>query len=222
MRFESLLKKYGFYDYRSSIPFVRFLFREKERSNFDYLLKKRSTLPEFILFATSILSLRIWPHGLQNVGDGITFGLWIVILLFLFSLSIINMKTMLLPDVMIKPLGVVVIIYQLSNAMLTNNSNILLSAVAGGLILGGIPYILFQVSSGKWIGGGDVKLGLVLGLLLGWSLSLLCIVLMLIFVILSFLVQYIVDRVSKYSVKYKMGTGIFWTVSTIACVLIGK
>ncbi len=34
-------------------------------------------------------------------------------------------------------------------------------AVAVG---GGIFYVLFQASSGKWIGGGDVKLGWVLGL----------------------------------------------------------
>jgi prepilin signal peptidase PulO-like enzyme (type II secretory pathway) len=35
------------------------------------------------------------------------------------------------------------------------------------VIGGGIFYILFQVSQGKWIGGGDVKLGALLGLYLG-------------------------------------------------------
>ena len=35
------------------------------------------------------------------------------------------------------------------------------------LIGGGIFYVLFQISKGKWIGGGDVRLGLILGLSIG-------------------------------------------------------
>lgn len=37
---------------------------------------------------------------------------------------------------------------------------------ASVLIAGGLFYILFQISGGKWIGGGDVKLGYGLGLVL--------------------------------------------------------
>ncbi len=39
---------------------------------------------------------------------------------------------------------------------------IIISFVIGS----GLFYILFQVSSGRWIGGGDVKLGMLLGLIL--------------------------------------------------------
>ena len=41
----------------------------------------------------------------------------------------------------------------------------LLSAVWGVIVGGGIFYVLFQVSRGRWIGGGDVKLGALLGLI---------------------------------------------------------
>jgi prepilin signal peptidase PulO-like enzyme (type II secretory pathway) len=41
--------------------------------------------------------------------------------------------------------------------------NTLLAVVVGG----GIFYLLFQISGGKWIGGGDVKLGWLLGLAVG-------------------------------------------------------
>ena len=41
------------------------------------------------------------------------------------------------------------------------------AAFFGLLIGGGIFYILFQLSKGKWIGGGDVKLGALLGLIVG-------------------------------------------------------
>ncbi len=40
----------------------------------------------------------------------------------------------------------------------------LLETVLAVAVGGGIFYVLFQVSSGKWIGGGDVKLGWLLGL----------------------------------------------------------
>jgi prepilin signal peptidase PulO-like enzyme (type II secretory pathway) len=32
---------------------------------------------------------------------------------------------------------------------------------------GGLFYVLFQMSGGRWIGGGDVKLGFLLGLVVG-------------------------------------------------------
>ena len=40
----------------------------------------------------------------------------------------------------------------------------------GVLIASGIFYVIFQLSGGQWIGGGDVKLGFVLGVLLGGPL----------------------------------------------------
>jgi prepilin signal peptidase PulO-like enzyme (type II secretory pathway) len=43
----------------------------------------------------------------------------------------------------------------------------LLSTVTAVIVGGGIFYILYQVSEGKWIGGGDVKLGWLLGLVVG-------------------------------------------------------
>jgi len=45
-----------------------------------------------------------------------------------------------------------------------------LNLLVGLLIGGGIFYLLFQVSGGKLIGGGDVKLGAILGLYLGSGL----------------------------------------------------
>lgn len=39
----------------------------------------------------------------------------------------------------------------------------------GGLIVSGFFYALFFISKGKWIGGGDVKIGFWLGFLVGWK-----------------------------------------------------
>ncbi len=43
--------------------------------------------------------------------------------------------------------------------------------ILGGLIVGGFFYLLWRFSRGKWIGGGDVKLGFLAGFLVGWKLA---------------------------------------------------
>jgi leader peptidase (prepilin peptidase)/N-methyltransferase len=52
-----------------------------------------------------------------------------------------------------------------------------ISGLIGGAGLFSFFLILYLVSGGQWIGGGDVKLGFVLGLLLGWQLSLVALLL---------------------------------------------
>ena len=43
--------------------------------------------------------------------------------------------------------------------------------ILGGLIGGGIPAILVGVSREKWMGAGDIKIGLILGLILGYPVA---------------------------------------------------
>ncbi|PIQ67705.1 hypothetical protein CO173_03460 [Candidatus Uhrbacteria bacterium CG_4_9_14_3_um_filter_41_35] len=46
-----------------------------------------------------------------------------------------------------------------------------LSLLLGGLLIGGFFAIQFLVSEGKWIGGGDIRMGLLMGFLLGPALG---------------------------------------------------
>jgi prepilin signal peptidase PulO-like enzyme (type II secretory pathway) len=48
---------------------------------------------------------------------------------------------------------------------------LLASSAVGGVVISGIFYVLFQISKGQWIGGGDVKLAFMLGLLAGSPLG---------------------------------------------------
>ncbi|PIY78426.1 MAG: prepilin peptidase, partial [Parcubacteria group bacterium CG_4_10_14_0_8_um_filter_35_7] len=38
----------------------------------------------------------------------------------------------------------------------------------GGIIVSGFFLLQFLVSRGKWIGGGDIRLGFLMGVMLGW------------------------------------------------------
>ncbi len=48
----------------------------------------------------------------------------------------------------------------------------LLSMLIGALIAGGFFFLQYVISSGKWIGGGDVRLGVMMGIWLGWPVTL--------------------------------------------------
>ncbi len=49
----------------------------------------------------------------------------------------------------------------------------IVSMLIGAVMVGGFFLVQFMVSKGRWIGGGDIRLGVVMGLLLGWQVVLL-------------------------------------------------
>jgi leader peptidase (prepilin peptidase)/N-methyltransferase len=183
--------------------------------------KKMSFAPELVTLITVLVSAIFWNHSLHTIVGAILFMIWSVIVLFLCSLAVVNLKTMLLPNTLTKPLIVIVIAFQIVNAIQQGSGAVLWSALLGGLLLGGIPYLIFQLSAGRWIGGGDVKLGFAAGLLLGWKLSLLCIGLMIVLVALSFLLTHLASKMTDNPSASRMETGVLWAPAIIACVLFG-
>jgi leader peptidase (prepilin peptidase)/N-methyltransferase len=108
-----------------------------------------------------------WPAGLHNYQISV-FVLWLVLLVGLVALFVYDLRWFLLPNRIIYPSSVVaaiLAIIRLVNAASPAKAalNLLLAVVIGG----GIFFVLFQISNGKWIGGGDVRLGWILGLVAG-------------------------------------------------------
>jgi prepilin signal peptidase PulO-like enzyme (type II secretory pathway) len=119
-----------------------------------------------------------WLHlfGLQLVGL-VLLALWLAALTMLVILFAYDFKWFLLPDRVMFPLiGLSVIItgLMLKAVHTPSLSASLLSIGYSILILSGIYLALWLVSKGRWVGFGDVKLGLVLGILLAdWRAALL-------------------------------------------------
>jgi prepilin signal peptidase PulO-like enzyme (type II secretory pathway) len=129
------------------------------------------------LFVTSYI---FWPSSLLRASrycpapalfhgtlwqDNLLFGLWLVLLVGLLALLVYDIRWMLLPNRLVYPLSVVAALMAaivIDNA--ANHSTAALNVLFAVLVGGGIFYVLFQLSGGKWIGGGDVKLGWLLGL----------------------------------------------------------
>jgi prepilin signal peptidase PulO-like enzyme (type II secretory pathway) len=135
-----------------------------------YCRKPISWQYPLVELATAILFIASyvwWPVNFSTA-QTLIFILWIALLTGLLALLIYDVRWKLLPNRLIYPLSLValaqaVIVVTIAHRPLIAALNAVLAVIVGG----GIFYVLFQVSKGKWIGGGDVKLGWLLGLVVG-------------------------------------------------------
>ena len=88
-----------------------------------------------------------------------------------------------------------------------------------GIIGAGFFLLQFIVSQGKWIGGGDIRLGLLMGLALGWPQ-----------VLVAMMLAYLLGAVcgvglmltGKKQLSSKLPFGTFLSVATIICLFFGQ
>lgn len=106
--------------------------------------------------------------------------------LFMLLIFAYDLRHQVIPDVVVVPaiiLSLVVLLYQF--VLFTSGSSVQLtlwspdptSYLIGGAALGLFFLALSLASGGRWIGGGDLKLAVLIGLLLGWPIALVAIIL---------------------------------------------
>jgi leader peptidase (prepilin peptidase)/N-methyltransferase len=120
-----------------------------------------------ILFVVSYLW---WPLALHGVGL-FQFIVWLGFVVAFVALTVYDLRWFLLPNRIVFPLIGLAALEVAIVAITKQDGRFALDAVLGAVTLSGIFYVLFQVSGGAWIGGGDVKLALVLGLLAGTAVQ---------------------------------------------------
>lgn len=135
-----------------------------------YCSKPISKQYPLVELATAFLFLASyiwWPVNLG--GSQITiFLLWLLILVGLIALVVYDLRWLLLPNRIIYPLtALALILAVVSISTASDPLTALINDMIAVIIGGGIFYLLFQVSQGRWIGGGDVRLGFLLGLIAG-------------------------------------------------------
>jgi leader peptidase (prepilin peptidase) / N-methyltransferase len=124
-------------------------------------------LVELVLAALFVVSYLWWPTVFDGAQTAV-FILWLVLLTGLLALLVYDSRWKLLPNRLIYPLDAVAVAIAAINVVTANRPAIaLLNVMLAVLVGGGVFYILFQFSAGKWIGGGDVRLGALLGLVAG-------------------------------------------------------
>lgn len=120
-----------------------------------------------VLFVVSYLA---WP--LQLAGTGLfQFVVWCIFIVGFVALAAYDFRWFLLPNKIVFPLAGLAAIQLTVVSAWDKNWMVLVGGVVGALVVSGIFYLLFQISNGAWIGGGDVKLGIALGALAGGLLE---------------------------------------------------
>lgn len=118
-----------------------------------------------LLTALLFVVLYIWWPVAFTDAQTVIFALWLALATGFMALIVSDLRWMLLPDRILYPTTAVAAVIAVIAAATASQPwlavlNTLLAVAVGG----GLFYALFQVSKGKWIGGGDVKLGWMLGL----------------------------------------------------------
>ncbi len=209
--------KIAWYD---NLPVISFLFLKAKCRHCKQKISWQYPIVEFI---TGVLFLIVFiincKLNIINCLQIINYKLQIEILRDFLIISIMiviflyDLKYYLILDKVTLP---AILVFSAINLFLGMSwQNMLISGIIGGSFF----LIQFVVSKGKWIGGGDIRLGVLMGVILGWPM-----------VILAIFLAYIIGSVISVGLvvggKKKWGSqvplGIFLTVATVITLFWGQ
>ncbi|HQL52405.1 MAG: prepilin peptidase [Patescibacteria group bacterium] len=201
-----------FISWFDNIPLLSFiLLRGKCRKCF----KKISWQYPIIELITGLLFLFIaWWHQQQNIFLNLEMIRdWLIVsfLIFIFVYDLKYKEILTLP---VWFLSALLFIFSLFTGW-----NIWYKMLIGALVGSGFFFFQYIISKGKWIGGGDVRLGFLLGIILGWPNILLALFVSYILGALSGL--YLIIK-NKKNMKSEVPLGVYLTIGTFVTMFWGE
>jgi len=189
------------------IPFFSFLFLG---GKCRYCHKQISWQYPFIELITGVLFALVWLKY-QTI-DLLLFRdlFFVLVLIFIF---VFDLKYYLILDKIVWPALIVAFVF---NLILDIG---IWSLVFGAIIGSGFFLLQFLLSSGKWVGLGDAKLGALIGVMLGWQLTLLTVVIAYLIGGLTAIILLILKK-KKFGDVLPMGT--FLTSAAVIVLLWGE
>jgi leader peptidase (prepilin peptidase)/N-methyltransferase len=134
-----------------------------------------SPLVELVTGALFVTSYVAWPYDFHGVAL-LQFVFWLAFLIGFVALAVYDLRWFLLPDKLVLPLTGLAVLQVIIVAVWQHSLSSLWMPAFGAAIIFGLFWLLYQVSRGAWIGGGDVKLAIILGLLAGTPLRALAVI----------------------------------------------
>lgn len=182
----------------------------KQRFSHQYPLVELATALSFVL-----VFFYIFPQSnfVLQTGPLLQLVDWWVIVAFLVIIFVYDLKYYLILDKVVLP--AVIVIFLANLALGYQWWALLFAAVMGG----GFFLLQFVISKGRWIGGGDIRLGFLMGIILGWPqiLTALFIAYILGSIISIFL---LLSNRKEWSDKVPFGT--FLSLATFITMLYGQ
>ena len=124
-----------------------------------------------------------------------------------------------MPTSLIYVFDVLAVIFVTLLAISTKSWDVASSAVIGSIVIGGFFWIMYQISNGKWIGGGDVRYGFAMGAVLGWQKALFGLALA---SYLGTALVLVLLIMGKYRKKMRIPFGPFLITATYLSMLFGQ
>jgi leader peptidase (prepilin peptidase)/N-methyltransferase len=130
-------------------------------------ISPQTILSEVGLGSVFALSFVAWPASLSGGLGVVQFCLWLVITVILSALFWYDVNWMILPSKLVYPLvGLSLVHFVLSAALMDSFGLVDVLMLGASIAVGSGLFLLFYLASGgKWIGFGDVRLGVAIGLL---------------------------------------------------------
>ncbi|HEX4774670.1 MAG TPA: prepilin peptidase [Candidatus Saccharimonadales bacterium] len=118
-----------------------------------------------LVFAGSYL---FWPNTVHLNGQWLLLGMWLTAAVGLLALAVYDTRWMLLPNRILYPALLAAVAGRTAYiiAYQPHKAHALALWLGSVAVASGIFWLLYVTSKGKWIGFGDVRLGLVTGTLL--------------------------------------------------------
>ncbi|MDP4000662.1 MAG: prepilin peptidase [bacterium] len=151
-------------------------------------------------------------YNLQPTIYNFEFWVQLIAVSLLIVVAVFDYKHYLILDKVVIPAFALIVIYNLFTGQVLNG-------LLGSLIISGFFFLQYLLSKGRWIGLGDVKLGLFLGSLVGWQLSIALLM-------LGYFMGAVVGLALIFTHKKKMDSavpfGTFLATSAIITMIYGE
>lgn len=179
-------------------------------------------LIELATAALFVFSYLYWPFDLASGAGLVSFILWLFVCVIFMALISYDAFWKILPDKLVVPLTGLATFFGLIRVFSIEQlpvASAYLDLIGGVLVIAGLYFVLHWYSKGRWIGFGDVKLGISLGLILGFQESLLALFLANFIGLLFILPGMILGKIHS---KSKIPFGPFLIVGCIISFLLGS
>ena len=153
-----------------------------------------------------------FPYIIYNLFLWITFCFLIIVFVY-------DLKHYLVEDKVIYPAIIIALVFNIYLWINSGSLSVLTSAIAAALIVGGFFLTIILVSRGKWMGAGDVKIGIFMGLVLGLPQTLIALFLAF---LLGTVVSIILLILKKKTLKSEIPFGPFLVLATIIALFFSS
>jgi prepilin signal peptidase PulO-like enzyme (type II secretory pathway) len=125
-------------------------------------------LVELTMALVFVLSYLFWPGSLNLGGQKLLLAVWLAASVGLLALLVYDWRWMLLPNRILYPAFFIALAGRLAYIIFYagDKAHSLILLIASLAVTSGIFFILYILGRGRWIGFGDVRLGLVTGSLI--------------------------------------------------------